>query len=118
MLTVLVVFDEPLHSSVFAKIGGSCVPPIFIAEVFVPDPKLDFVEVFKLFTSVQFVPFHCSVAPVLGGPPPKSIILVEGAEFEEPQLYRPVFKSLTSVQFVPFQVSVNALRVSPGGGAP
>jgi len=50
-----------VHSSVFAKIGGSCVPPIFIAEVFVPDPKLDFVEVFKLFTSVQFVPFHCSV---------------------------------------------------------
>ena len=71
-----------------------------------PPPSL---AVFKLLTSVQFVPFQTSVTAValLGGmfpPYAKAAVFVPAP----PGRYLAVFKLFTSVQLVPFHVSVSA----------
>jgi hypothetical protein len=73
--------------------------------------------VFKLFTSVQLVPFHCSVFAVEPGVSPP---IAKAAVFVVPQLPKFLlgsFKSPNSVQVLPFQDSVKPCGVSPGAPA-
>ena len=80
------------------------------------DPGKADLAVFKLFTSVQLVPFQISVSALTGEPrlPPAANPEVE--EPFAPPPFPPLFKSLTSVQLVPFHNSVPPYV--PGGAPP
>ena len=70
----------------------------------VPTPPIPYLAVFKLFVSVQHVPFQDSVSPVAAveyPPKPKADVDVPAP----PNEFLAVLKSLTSAQHVPFQVS-------------
>ena len=69
----------------------------------VPDPANLILPEFKLFNSVQLVPFHISVSTTFGSPPKASdAVAVPHAAKNS----LAVFKSFPSAQAEPFQVSV------------
>ena len=73
------VFMDKIKESIVEVSGEGKEPPTDIAAVVIPNPAILLIAVFKLFTSVQLVPFQDSVSvkAVLGGVlPPKYIPLV------------------------------------------
>ena len=120
------VQTDPSHDSVDATVptGPPPYPPKPKAfELLFPAPPKSALEVFKLFTVNQLVPFQTSVAPVLvgaggfGSPPKhKASVAIPAPPFATPYLTK--FKSATSVQADPFQTSVFAVRVTEGASFP
>ena len=87
-----------------------------MAEVVVPNIPIPSLVVFKLFTSVQEVPFHISVSLFLEGVTNPPAIIAFDALLPTPMVALAVLASATSVQEDPFQVSVLAITagLAPG----